>query len=112
MKKRLLTVLGIISLLSLTACTPDGDVDLSGVHDVVDIVEEQINQVDREEVRKDVINGLDKASDLLDKVSDAVKERAESKVTPTVTPTPEVEETDEVSTDEAVDDSEGAADKE
>ena len=89
MKKRNLLAIGGLALcLSLVACTPDGEIDFDKAHEVVDVMEEELNKIDKDEVKQNIVHGLNGVTDVLEDITEIVEDMGEeeNKVTPTVTP--------------------------
>lgn len=95
MKKRNILAFGGLALcLSLTACTPDGEIDFEKAHEVIDVMESELNKIDKEEVKQNVADGLSQVADALKDTSELVEDLGATPTTqPTVTPVEE-EETD------------------
>ena len=95
MRKRSLLAFGGLALcLSLVACTPDGEIDFEKAHEVIDVMESELNKIDKEEVKKNVAEGLNQVADALKDASELVEDLGATPTTqPTVTPEEE-EETD------------------
>ena len=76
MRKRSLLAFGGLALcLSLTACTPDGEIDFEKAHEVIDVMESELNKIDKEEVKQNVAEGLSQVADALKAIPAPIEEK-------------------------------------